>query len=319
MVDPDRLRADLAEIVATGSRGRWARRFPAAWRSQFPYSERTGSSRRSGSWVRRAAAVSPGGRGSRDCCRVRPARSRVRWSPDFRPGIPLIGIIRSQYLTIHPVDLCSGIAWTCCHASRLSRGRMRRCPIDERLQLAATVPPSSVDGEWYLVAFRSVRAAGADEAGSPSSTSGPIRRRPRHRASSTTSRGPERPTGSCLSFCLWQSRADARAAAGQALSRSRGQPDRADVRGIRPRVRHRPARGRRTADLRALSGCAPTAGHGVQHPQAGSRAPSCRGSRSIPYRPSEAGRPDAPRRRRRRRRGRRPVQPGKRRRARRSR
>jgi hypothetical protein len=32
-------------------------------------------------------------------------------------------------------------------------------------------------------------------------------------------RGPSAPDGSCLSFCLWESRADARAAAGKAAHR----------------------------------------------------------------------------------------------------
>ena len=69
------------------------------------------------------------------------------------------------------------------------------------------------DGEWYLVAFRSVRRADADEvrltlfddlaheeaAGSPGFVH--------------YYKGPAASDGSCLSFCLWQTRADARAAA----------------------------------------------------------------------------------------------------------
>jgi hypothetical protein len=71
------------------------------------------------------------------------------------------------------------------------------------------------DGEWYLVAFRSIRRAGADEerltlfdelahqeaAGSPGFVH--------------YFKGPAAADGSCLSFCLWQTRADARAAAGR--------------------------------------------------------------------------------------------------------
>jgi hypothetical protein len=70
-------------------------------------------------------------------------------------------------------------------------------------------------GEWYLVAFRSVRRAGADE--------------PRlteydnlAHAEATNcpgfvhyTKGPTADDGSCLSFCLWTSRHDAREAAGQ--------------------------------------------------------------------------------------------------------
>ncbi len=71
------------------------------------------------------------------------------------------------------------------------------------------------DGDWYLVAFRSVRRPGADEerlatydelahqeaAGSPGFV---------HYL-----KGPAATDGSCMSFCLWQSREDARAAARQ--------------------------------------------------------------------------------------------------------
>lgn len=69
------------------------------------------------------------------------------------------------------------------------------------------------DGEWYLVAFRSIRRPTADEdrlalfdelahqeaAGSPGFVH--------------YFKGPQASDGSCLSFCLWNSRADARAAA----------------------------------------------------------------------------------------------------------
>jgi len=69
------------------------------------------------------------------------------------------------------------------------------------------------DGEWYLVAFRSVRRCGADEvrlnafddlahqeaAGAPGFVH--------------YFKGPAAGDGSCLSFCLWQSRAEARSAA----------------------------------------------------------------------------------------------------------
>ena len=71
------------------------------------------------------------------------------------------------------------------------------------------------DGEWYLVAFRSVRRAGADEARLTHFDE------LAHQEAATSPgfvhyfKGPAAGDGSCLSFCLWNSRADARAAAGQ--------------------------------------------------------------------------------------------------------
>jgi hypothetical protein len=76
---------------------------------------------------------------------------------------------------------------------------------------AADVPP----GEWYMVAFRSIRRAGADEArltayddfahaeamGSPGFVH--------------YFKGPTEADGRCLSFCLWTDRATARAASGR--------------------------------------------------------------------------------------------------------
>ena len=69
------------------------------------------------------------------------------------------------------------------------------------------------DGEWYLVAFRSKHAPYADDAYLTWLD---------ERASSAASRHPgfmyyfigtPRPSGNCLSFCLWQSRQEAVAAA----------------------------------------------------------------------------------------------------------
>jgi hypothetical protein len=70
-------------------------------------------------------------------------------------------------------------------------------------------------GEWYLVAFRSVRAAGADE-----SKLDEFDERAHLEAAASPGfihylKGPRAADGSCMSFCLWQSRADARAAAGK--------------------------------------------------------------------------------------------------------
>lgn len=71
------------------------------------------------------------------------------------------------------------------------------------------------DGEWYLVAFRSIRRAGADEARLTEYDD-----RAHHEAASAPGfvhyfKGPAAADGSCLSFCIWTSRAEARAAAGR--------------------------------------------------------------------------------------------------------
>jgi hypothetical protein len=69
-------------------------------------------------------------------------------------------------------------------------------------------------GEWYLVAFRSIRRADADEARLTEFDD-----RANAEAASSPGyvhyfKGPRADDGSCLSFCLWESRALARAAAG---------------------------------------------------------------------------------------------------------
>ncbi|HUQ78104.1 MAG TPA: hypothetical protein VM427_04435 [Patescibacteria group bacterium] len=71
------------------------------------------------------------------------------------------------------------------------------------------------DGEWYLVAFRSIRKAAADEA-----RLNEFDERAHLEAAAALGfvhyfKGPAAADGSCLSFCLWQTRADARAAAGR--------------------------------------------------------------------------------------------------------
>ncbi len=69
-------------------------------------------------------------------------------------------------------------------------------------------------GEWYLVAFRSVRRPDADEARLVE-----FDERAHAEAAAAPGfvhyfKGPCAIDGSCLSFCLWTSRAEARAAAG---------------------------------------------------------------------------------------------------------
>ena len=75
--------------------------------------------------------------------------------------------------------------------------------------------PELGDGEWYLVAFRSIRRPDADEVRLT------LFDELAHQEAATSPgfvhyfKGPQAADGTCLSFCLWQSRADARAAAGR--------------------------------------------------------------------------------------------------------
>lgn len=70
-------------------------------------------------------------------------------------------------------------------------------------------------GEWYLVAFRSMRKDGCDEARLCD-----LDERAHVEAASAPGflfyyKGPLSTDRSCLSFCMWSSRAEARAAAGR--------------------------------------------------------------------------------------------------------
>lgn len=70
-------------------------------------------------------------------------------------------------------------------------------------------------GEWYMVAFRSIRRIGCDDARLCE-----YDERAHLEAASAPGfvfyfKGPAAPDRTCLSFCLWTSRAEARAAAGR--------------------------------------------------------------------------------------------------------
>ena len=92
--------------------------------------------------------------------------------------------------------------------------RYASLPIEQAFDWSA-VGPQLGAGEWYLVVFRSIRRSGSDErrlnafddrahaeaAGSPGFVH--------------YFKGPSAPDGSCLSFCIWNSRAEARSAAGR--------------------------------------------------------------------------------------------------------
>jgi hypothetical protein len=73
------------------------------------------------------------------------------------------------------------------------------------------------DGEWYLVAFRSVRRRDADERRLTEYDELAHQEAASSRGFVHYFKGPRAADGTCLSFCLWQTRADARAAAGRPL------------------------------------------------------------------------------------------------------
>ncbi len=96
-------------------------------------------------------------------------------------------------------------------------------PVSDRyatLPLAAAFDWAEVakqlgEGEWYVVAFRSIRRADADEARLTAFDD-----RAHAEAASAPGfvhyfKGPAAVDRSCLSFCIWTSRAEARAAAGR--------------------------------------------------------------------------------------------------------
>ncbi len=68
-------------------------------------------------------------------------------------------------------------------------------------------------GEWYLVAFRSIRAHGADEAKLDAYDEAAHQEAAASPGFIHYLKGPRAADGTCMSFCLWQSRAEARAAA----------------------------------------------------------------------------------------------------------
>jgi hypothetical protein len=92
--------------------------------------------------------------------------------------------------------------------------RYATLPIEDAFDWSAVGRQLGV-GEWYLVAFRSVRRAGADEDRLTA-----FDERAHTEAAGAPGfihyfKGPSAADGSCLSFCLWTGRAEARAAAGR--------------------------------------------------------------------------------------------------------
>jgi hypothetical protein len=87
-------------------------------------------------------------------------------------------------------------------------------PIAEAVDWDVIASELPVRREWYLVVFRSVRRAAADEERLA------VFDDAAHAEAATAPgfvhyfKGPTSSDGSCLSFCLWDSRADARSASG---------------------------------------------------------------------------------------------------------
>ena len=74
--------------------------------------------------------------------------------------------------------------------------------------------PSWVQGEWYLVAFRSIRRDDADEERLCALDEAAHLEAAAAPGFVHYFKGPKADDGSCLSFCLWDSRAEARSASG---------------------------------------------------------------------------------------------------------
>ena len=115
-------------------------------------------------------------------------------------------------------------------------------------------------GEWYLVAFRSIRRLDADEVRLTEFDD-----RAHHEAQSSPGfvhyfKGPAAADRSCLSFCLWTSRAEARAAAGRPAHIEAVSVHQRDVRALHARVpaRHRPGKARRCCSSRTTRCPRPT-------------------------------------------------------------
>ena len=92
--------------------------------------------------------------------------------------------------------------------------RYATMPVPDAFTWDACVP--DVDpGEWYMVAFRSIRRADADEARLTAYDDWAHTEAMEALGFVHYFKGPANERGECLSFCLWNSRAEARAAAGR--------------------------------------------------------------------------------------------------------
>ncbi len=91
--------------------------------------------------------------------------------------------------------------------------RYAHLPVAEAFDWAACA--DDVDaGEWYMVAFRSLRRPGVDEDRLNAYDDWAHQEAMSAPGYAHYFRGPTCPDGRCMSFCLWDSRAQARAASG---------------------------------------------------------------------------------------------------------
>jgi hypothetical protein len=79
----------------------------------------------------------------------------------------------------------------------------------------ADCAPDVDPGEWYMVAFRSIRRPDVDETRLTSHDDWAHAEAMDAPGFVHYFRGPTQPDGRCMSFCLWDSRAEAREAAGR--------------------------------------------------------------------------------------------------------
>ncbi len=92
--------------------------------------------------------------------------------------------------------------------------RYATLPVDEAFTWADVL--DSVDvGEWYMVAFRSIRRLEADESKLKAHDDWAHLEATYAPGFVHYFKGPTTVGGQCMSFCLWNSRAEARAAAGR--------------------------------------------------------------------------------------------------------
>ena len=94
------------------------------------------------------------------------------------------------------------------------RRRTRTCPSRQAFDWSR-VGRQLGAGEWYLVAFRSIRRLDADEARLTEFDDRAHHEAQRRPGFVHYFKGPAEADRSCLSFCLWTSRAEARAASGR--------------------------------------------------------------------------------------------------------
>jgi len=93
--------------------------------------------------------------------------------------------------------------------------RYAALPVADAFTWAACLPDVPPGGEWYMVAFRSTRRAGADEARLTAYDHWAHTEAMEAPGFVHYFKGPANERGECMSFCLWTSRAEARSASGR--------------------------------------------------------------------------------------------------------